>query len=139
VIWVGTSNIGQDIILSYHEARERKTEMMTREEYVELMGIVRPRLSDQLGASVLSRVSAILPFVPFTDQERRAIASEFISQSEKESELVKEMVLSKEKSDENRWREQIIKGAMSDFILSEGARSLYRAVSSQLVDSLDDL
>ncbi|KAK7034742.1 hypothetical protein VNI00_012149 [Paramarasmius palmivorus] len=139
VIWVGTSNIGQDIILSYHEARERKNEMMTREEYVELMGIVRPRLSDQLGASVLSRVSASLPFVPFTDQERRAIASEFISQSEKESELVKEMVLSKEKSDEKRWREQIIKGAMSDFILSEGARSLYRAVSSQLVDSLDDL
>ncbi|ESK81550.1 atp-dependent clp atp-binding subunit [Moniliophthora roreri MCA 2997] len=139
VIWVGTSNIGQDIILSYHEARERANEMMTREEYVELMGIVRPRLSDQLGASLLSRVSAILPFVPFTEEERRAIASEFISQSEKESELVKEMVMSKEKDDERRWRKKIIKGAMSDFILSEGARSLYRAVSSQLVDSLDDL
>ncbi|EEB90084.1 hypothetical protein MPER_11758, partial [Moniliophthora perniciosa FA553] len=131
--------LGQDIILSYHEARDRAYEMMTREEYVELMGIVRPRLSDHLGASLLSRVSAILPFVPFTEEERRAIASEFISRSEKESELVKEMVMSKEKDDERRWRENIIRGAMSDFILSEGARSLYRAVSSQLVDSLDDL
>ncbi|KAK1230617.1 hypothetical protein PQX77_006289 [Marasmius sp. AFHP31] len=139
VIWVGTSNIGQDIIFSYHESRHRPDEPMSREEYVELMGIVRPRVSDQLGASVLSRVTATLPFVPFTEQERRAIAAEFVMQSERDSDLVKELVLSQDRETEKRWREKIIQGAMNDFILSEGARSLHRAVSSHLVDSLDDL
>ncbi|KAL0570184.1 hypothetical protein V5O48_011789 [Marasmius crinis-equi] len=139
VIWVGTSNIGQDIIFSYHESRHRPDEILSREEYVELMGIVRPRVSDQLGASVLSRVTAILPFVPFTEQEKRAIATEFVMQNERDSELVKELVLSQDKETERRWRGKIIQGAMDDFILSEGARSLYRAVSSHLVDSLDDL
>ncbi|KAG7092001.1 hypothetical protein E1B28_008388 [Marasmius oreades] len=140
VIWVGTSNIGQDIIFSFHESRSRSNDIYTREEYVELMGILRPRVSDQLGASILSRVSAILPFVPFTEHERRVIAAEFVIQSVNESELVKELVFSQnDKEMERRWREKIIQGAMDDFILSEGARSLYRAVSSHLVDSLDEL
>ncbi|KAF9255719.1 P-loop containing nucleoside triphosphate hydrolase protein, partial [Marasmius fiardii PR-910] len=129
VIWVCTSNIGQDIIFSFHESRAQPNDIFSREEYVELMGILRPRVSDRLGTSVLSRVSAILPFVPFTEREKKAIAVEFLMQRMREEDPEVEI----------RWRERIVKGAMNDYILSEGARSLYRAVSNHLVDSLDEL
>ncbi|KIK71124.1 hypothetical protein GYMLUDRAFT_147922 [Collybiopsis luxurians FD-317 M1] len=128
VIWVGTSNIGNDLILEYHKSRQRPEEVLTRSEYVELMGILRPHVSDQLGASVLSRVSAILPFVPFTTEEKRAIASEFLQES-----AVDQLVqgLSKEQ------REKVVEDSLKDFVDSEGARSLSRAVSNLLIDSMD--
>ncbi|KAH7880607.1 P-loop containing nucleoside triphosphate hydrolase protein [Lentinula edodes] len=128
VIWVGTSNIGNALILDYHKSLQRPEEMLTRNEYVELMGTLRPHVSDQLGASVLSRVSAILPFVPFTTAEKRAIASEFLQESAAEH-LVQE--LSREQ------RERVVEDSLEDFVPSEGARSLYRAVSNLLIDSMD--
>ncbi|KAJ3879091.1 P-loop containing nucleoside triphosphate hydrolase protein [Lentinula edodes] len=128
VIWVGTSNIGNALILDYHKSLRRPEEMLTRNEYVELMGTLRPHVSEQLGASVLSRVSAILPFVPFTTAEKRAIASEFLQESAAEH-LVQE--LSREQ------RERVVEDSLEDFVPSEGARSLYRAVSNLLIDSMD--
>ncbi|KAJ3757045.1 P-loop containing nucleoside triphosphate hydrolase protein [Lentinula raphanica] len=128
VIWVGTSNIGNDLILDYHKSLQRPEETLTRNEYVELMATLRPHVSDQLGASVLSRVSAILPFVPFTTAEKRAIASEILQES-----AVEHLVqgLSREQ------REKVVEDSLKDFVPSEGARSLYRAVSSLLIDSMD--
>lgn len=128
VIWVGTSNIGNDLVLEYHQSRERPEELFTRDEYVGLMASLRPHVSDQLGASVLSRVSAILPFVPFTTEEKRALASEFLQESAAE-ELVQG--LSKEQ------REHVVEQSLKDFVPAEGARSLYRAVSNLLIDSMD--
>ncbi|KAJ4486276.1 P-loop containing nucleoside triphosphate hydrolase protein [Lentinula aciculospora] len=128
VIWVGTSNIGNDLVLDYHKSLQRPEETLTRNEYVELMGTLRPHVSDQLGASVLSRVSAILPFVPFTTAEKRAIASEFLQESAAEH-LVQG--LSREQT------EKVVEDSLKDFVPSEGARSLYRGVSNLLIDSMD--
>ncbi|KAF9069160.1 P-loop containing nucleoside triphosphate hydrolase protein [Rhodocollybia butyracea] len=128
VIWVGTSNIGNDVILNYHESRQQPEEMLTRDEYVELMGILRPHVSDQLGASVLSRVSAILPFVPFTTAEKKALASEFLQESAAEH-LVQGL--------SGEQKETVVSDSIKDWVPSEGARSLYRAVSNLLIDSMD--
>lgn len=128
VIWVGTSNIGNDLVLEYHQSRQHPEDIFTRDEYVKLMSTLRPHVSEQLGASVLSRVSAILPFVPFTTEEKRAIASEFLQESAAE-ELVQG--LSREQ------RENVVEESLKGYADSEGARSLYRAVSNLLIDSMD--
>lgn len=49
VIWLGTSNVGHDLVLQHHETRGRPEEMMSREEYVALMDSLRPRVSERLG------------------------------------------------------------------------------------------
>ena len=49
VIWLGTSNVGHDLVFEHHEARAQPDEVMSREEYVELMGLLRPRVSERLG------------------------------------------------------------------------------------------
>lgn len=51
VIWLGTSNVGHDLVFEHHEARAIPDELMTREEYIELMGLLRPRVSERLGVS----------------------------------------------------------------------------------------
>ncbi|KIY62569.1 P-loop containing nucleoside triphosphate hydrolase protein [Cylindrobasidium torrendii FP15055 ss-10] len=127
VVWLGTSNIGQDLIFEHHTKLHKPEEVMTRNEYVELMGSVRPRVSDRLGASVLSRVTTILPFVPFTMEEKRALASEALSgiSSDITAELGREAM------------QGVVDGALEEFIPEEGARSIYRAVSSLVVDAMD--
>ncbi|KAJ3511886.1 hypothetical protein NLJ89_g3842 [Agrocybe chaxingu] len=76
VIWLGTSNIGHDLVFEHRESRKNPEDLMSREEYVELMALLRPRVSEKLGASVMSRITTVLPFVPFTLEEKRAICSE---------------------------------------------------------------
>lgn len=49
VIWLGTSNIGHDIIFQHQESRNNPEEMMSREEYLEIMGLLRPKVSERLG------------------------------------------------------------------------------------------
>ncbi|KAF9014148.1 hypothetical protein BDQ17DRAFT_1386670 [Cyathus striatus] len=103
-----------DLVFEHHEARERPNELMSREEYVELMGLLRPRVSDKLGASVLSRVTTVLPFVPFTPDERKAICSEALFNLG--GELVRDM--------SPKVVELVIDTALASYIPSEGARSL---------------
>jgi ATP-dependent Clp protease ATP-binding subunit ClpA len=49
VIWLGTSNIGHDLIFQYQELRRSPEELMSREEYLEVMGQLRPKVSERLG------------------------------------------------------------------------------------------
>lgn len=49
VIWLATSNIGQDLIFEFDETRANPTVPMTREEYQELRGQIRPIVSARLG------------------------------------------------------------------------------------------
>jgi ATP-dependent Clp protease ATP-binding subunit ClpA len=49
VVWIGTSNIGHDLVFEHHEARSRPDELMSKEEYADLMGLLRPRVSQRLG------------------------------------------------------------------------------------------
>ncbi|KAF6763742.1 hypothetical protein DFP72DRAFT_986545 [Ephemerocybe angulata] len=62
VIWLCTSNIGQGLIFDHWNARENPSEMLTRPEFLELVALLRPRVSERLGASVLSRITSVLPF-----------------------------------------------------------------------------
>lgn len=59
VIWLGTSNIGHDLVFQHRDARKHSEELMTREEYVDLMGLLRPRVSERLGVSLPASLSAI--------------------------------------------------------------------------------
>jgi ATP-dependent Clp protease ATP-binding subunit ClpA len=49
VVWIGTSNVGHDLVLEHHQARLQPDLPVTREEYVDLMGLLRPRVSQRLG------------------------------------------------------------------------------------------
>lgn len=49
VIWLGTSNVGHDLVFQHQDAREQKDESMSREEYHDLMGLLRPQVSNRLG------------------------------------------------------------------------------------------
>ncbi|KAF5338699.1 hypothetical protein D9611_013369 [Ephemerocybe angulata] len=124
VIWLCTSNIGQGLIFDHWNARENPSEMLTRPEFLELVALLRPRVSERLGASVLSRITSVLPFVPFTQDEKQAVCAEAIYQLGGED----AMGLSMETIG------ALIEGALKSYIPEEGARSLHRAVSNQLVD-----
>lgn len=126
-VWLGTSNIGQDLVFEYHGSLKHPDKVMSREEYVKLMSLMRPRVSERLGSSILSRVTTILPFVPFTLDETRAIASEALQSIS--GDVIKDM--------SSEILTSVVEGAILGSIPSEGARSLYRAVSNLLVDAMD--
>ncbi|KAG6906517.1 hypothetical protein DXG01_013482 [Tephrocybe rancida] len=126
VVWLGTSNIGQDLVFEHHNARALPDELMSKGEYTELMALLRPRVSERLGTSILSRVTTALPFVPFTPEERRAICYEALHTIA--GDIVQ--TLSANVVD------TMVKGALADYTAAEGARSLYRAVSNQLVENI---
>lgn len=126
VVWLGTSNVGHDLVFEHHEARAQRDEVMSREEYVELMGLFRPRVSERLGASILSRVTTVLPFVPFTSEEKRAICFEALHTIA--GDVIRTLPTGVADS--------MVDGALASYASAEGARSLYRSVSNQLVDNI---
>lgn len=75
-------------------------------------------------ASVLSRITSVLPFVPFTHDEKQAVCAEAIYQLGGED----AMALSMETVN------SLIERALEYYIPEEGARSLHRAVSNQILD-----
>ncbi|KLO14915.1 P-loop containing nucleoside triphosphate hydrolase protein [Schizopora paradoxa] len=127
VIWLGTSNIGQDQIFEYFDARDESASdaSLSREDYRELMALLRPRVSAKLGTSLMSRVTAVLPFVPFSSEEKMAIASEALLSLG--GDFAQEM-----SSDEF---ERFVARSVSDYVPTEGARSLYRSISNHLMEA----
>ncbi|KAI0351507.1 hypothetical protein OH77DRAFT_1429569 [Trametes cingulata] len=126
VIWLGTSNIGHDLVFEHQDNRPAPETQLSREEYIDLMALLRPRVSERLGASLLSRVTVVLPFVAFTTDEKLAIAAEALYA------LAGEAVRTMPPAT----RDMIVRSSLNSYIPSEGARSLYRAVSSQLLDTI---
>lgn len=57
VIWIGTSNIGHDLIFDYQETRRNPDEMMSREEYLEVMTLLRSKVSERLGVRWMQLLS----------------------------------------------------------------------------------
>lgn len=51
VIWIGTSNIGDELVLTNHDERQDPEVSMSRQEYVRLMGQLRGKVSERLGVS----------------------------------------------------------------------------------------
>ena len=75
--------------------------------------------------SLMSRVTAVLPFVPLTPDERLAIASEAI------------LALGGEEAaalDTSSFEDLAMK-AVNEYIETDGARSLYRSVSTHLMEA----
>jgi len=72
----------------------------------------------------LSRITTVLPFVPFTLEEKKAICSEALYT------LGGELL----ESSSLETIETMIDTALSSYCAIEGARSLHRAISNQLVD-----
>lgn len=126
VIWLGTSNIGHELVFEHHQNRPEQDKPLTREEYLQLMESLRPRVSECLGASLLSRVTTVLPFVPFTLEEKKAIAAESVYAlgGDGARQLSPQEV------------EALVMRALPHYVPGEGARSLHRAISNQLVDGL---
>ncbi|KAG2116386.1 P-loop containing nucleoside triphosphate hydrolase protein [Suillus clintonianus] len=124
VIWLGTSNIGHDLVFEHQDSRQDPSKPVTREEYRDLMNLSRPHVSQCLGASLLSRVTTVLPFVPFSMEEKMAIAAE----------AVYSLTSNAAKTLSPQDVEEIVMEVLPSYIPSEGARSLHRAVSNQLVD-----
>ncbi|KJA26984.1 hypothetical protein HYPSUDRAFT_63248 [Hypholoma sublateritium FD-334 SS-4] len=124
VIWLGTSNVGHDLVFQHRDARKDREGVMSREEYVELMALLRPKVSERLGASILSRITTVLPFVPFTLEEKRAICSEalYTLGGELARTLAPETI------------QTVTESALAGYCEDEGARSLHRAISNKLVD-----
>ncbi|KAH9928093.1 uncharacterized protein B0H18DRAFT_1001360 [Fomitopsis serialis] len=125
VIWLGTSNIGHDLVFEHQTKRQDPEAPMSREDYVDLMALLRPCVSQRLGASLLSRVTTVLPFIPFTTEEKLAIAAEALhSLTSEETELPPATI------------DMIVRNSLHTYIPAEGARSLYRAVSNLLLDTI---
>ncbi|KAF9246235.1 P-loop containing nucleoside triphosphate hydrolase protein [Melanogaster broomeanus] len=124
VVWLGTSNIGHELVFEHHQNRTEPDKQMTREEYLELTATLRPRVSDCLGASLLSRVTAVLPFIPFALDEKKAIAAEAVYALAGEA--------SRTMSPQDV--ESLVMKALPSYYPGEGARSLHRAISNLLVD-----
>lgn len=71
-------------------------------------------------------MTTVLPFVPFTVEEQMAIASEALfSLSEDATSTLPGATV-----------EKLVKDSLHSYVPAEGARSLYRAVSTQLLDTL---
>jgi len=60
VVWLGTSNVGHGLVFEHHEARAQPDEIMSKEEYVELMGLLRPRVSERLGVRFPPSICSLL-------------------------------------------------------------------------------
>lgn len=126
VIWLGTSNVGHELVFEHQESRQDPSVPMSREEYVDLMALLRPRVSDKLGPSLLSRVTTVLPFVPFVDDEKMAVAAEAVYSlaGDAAATLPPATV------------DMVVRKSLSAYLPAEGARSLYRAVSTLLLDTI---
>ncbi|KAI0034039.1 P-loop containing nucleoside triphosphate hydrolase protein [Vararia minispora EC-137] len=128
VVWIGTSNVGHDLVFQYECLAYGPDGTMSRNDYLKLTDQLRPLVSERLGASLVSRVTAILPFVPFTEDEQMAIATEALYSLG--GEPVTGMSVPAV--------EDIARTALERYIPAEGARSIYRAVSALLLDVFDD-
>jgi ATP-dependent Clp protease ATP-binding subunit ClpA len=87
-------------------------------------------------ASIVSRVQGVLPFLPFTHDEQRALASEMldklISQYDDSAEAPNTCFTTAVAND-------IVGRAIQDYIEREGARSIHRAVQELCEEKLMDM
>jgi len=74
-------------------------------------------------------VTTVLPFVPFTNEEKLAVASQalFLQGGEHTRLMSPESI------------DKLVVDAVAAYIPSEGGRSLYRAVSNLLLDAIDSV
>jgi ATP-dependent Clp protease ATP-binding subunit ClpA len=69
---------------------------------------------------MISRVSSVLPFLPFTEEEVLALASESLS-------AMREAQKTSQNVEDADW-DSLLEQAVGEYIPGEGARSVHRAV-----------
>jgi ATP-dependent Clp protease ATP-binding subunit ClpA len=69
---------------------------------------------------MISRVSSVLPFLPFTEEEVLALASESLSAMREAQKTVQNV-------EDADW-DSLLEQAVGEYIPGEGARSVHRAV-----------
>ncbi|KAG8927337.1 hypothetical protein FRC02_008298 [Tulasnella sp. 418] len=111
VIWISTSNAGEDIVFDFLE-KKVGDKPCSRQDYLDLATLVRRKLIESLGASLVSRITTVLPFLAFTREEKVAIAFQMVPSNS----------MSKTETDE------LMEKVLEDYIPSEGVRSIQRAV-----------
>ncbi|KZT34719.1 P-loop containing nucleoside triphosphate hydrolase protein [Sistotremastrum suecicum HHB10207 ss-3] len=123
VIWIGISNLGQSMVLEASSLTEPAAGLSVG-AYRELMSRVREKLSDELGSSLLSRVTAVLPFTPFSQEELEALAYDAVvaTVTQRQTPLTEEDMT------------KVVGEAVRNYLPKEGARSLFRAVAEQMLD-----
>lgn len=87
-------------------------------------------------ASIVSRVQGVLPFLPFTREEQRALASEMLDKlasQEDDSSVPPSEWLTPSVADE------IVDLATQDYMEREGARSIHRAVQDLYEEKIMEL
>ncbi|KAG8941256.1 hypothetical protein FRC04_004658 [Tulasnella sp. 424] len=119
VIWISTSNAGEDIVFDFE--RDRGDRPCDRKEYLDLATRIRRNLIQSLGASLVSRITTVLPFLAFTHAEKLALAYQS---------LPSDTSLSKEELD------TMLDDILADYIPSEGVRSIQRAVQRHYEDDM---
>ena len=129
-------------MFNHNSNRETPDTRTSREEYLDLMDLVRPVASATLGVrkkrnlsplkrilildlqpSLLSRVTSVLPFIPFTTNEKMAIAMEALYS----------LPGGMGKNISGQDAVALTRKALKIYHPAEGARSLYRAIASQMV------
>ncbi|KAG8894449.1 hypothetical protein FRB99_001256 [Tulasnella sp. 403] len=118
VIWISTSNAGEDIVFDFEQHRGDR--QCTRNEYLDLATRIRRRLIESLGASLVSRITTVLPFLAFTDAEKLALAHQHLPPH----------TLS------NTELDMLLDKIIQDYIPSEGVRSIQRAVERHYEEEL---
>ncbi|ETW86210.1 hypothetical protein HETIRDRAFT_438656 [Heterobasidion irregulare TC 32-1] len=126
VVWLGTSNLGDQYVFEYQSTLSNPTAAMSREEYLDLIGLMRTKVTDQLGGGLIGRCTAVLPFVPFTEEEKIVIATEALLMHQADAELAEGLSAAT--------LENAARKSLARYIPAEGARSLHRAVSAMLLD-----
>ena len=88
--------------------------------------IERPAHIGARKTALMSRVTTVLPFVPFTHNERLAIAAEALLAlgGDAANGLPPETF------------NHVVDAAVAEYVPLEGARSLYRSVSTHLMDAI---
>ncbi|KIO16319.1 hypothetical protein M407DRAFT_232615, partial [Tulasnella calospora MUT 4182] len=119
VIWISTSNAGEDIVFDFE--RDRGDRPCDRKEYLDLATRIRRKLIESLGASLVSRITTVLPFLAFTHAEKLALAYQS---------LPSDASLPKEELD------TLLEEILADYIPSEGVRSIQRAVQRHYEDDM---
>ncbi|KAG8911700.1 hypothetical protein FRC00_005980, partial [Tulasnella sp. 408] len=119
VIWISTSNAGEDIVFDFE--RDREDRPCDRKEYLDLATRIRRKLIESLGASLVSRITTVLPFLAFTHAEKLALAYQS---------LPSDASLPKEELD------TLLDAILDDYIPSEGVRSIQRAVQRHYEDDM---
>ncbi|KAG8988392.1 hypothetical protein FRB90_002768 [Tulasnella sp. 427] len=119
VIWISTSNAGEEIVFDFeHNRGDRPCD---RKEYLDLATRIRRKLIESLGASLVSRITTVLPFLAFTHPEKLALAYHC---------LPSDSSLSKEELD------TLLEDILADYIPNEGVRSIQRAVQRHCEDDM---